>query len=92
MACHDFVFFCKLFDDGEHIEVECFSGVVLENRNGIPAGEYQCIVVVGVAFQVGYNIVGLESNAGIAPDGGGVCYCKYLAGNTIFEESFQILE
>ena len=89
---HDFVFPCEFLDYGEQVQIVNFSGMLFKDGNGIATGEYQCVIVVGMAFELGYGVVCVQQDAGISPDGSGIGYCKYFIRNTVFKKCFQVLE
>lgn len=69
-----------------------FSSVLLEDRHGVAAGEYQGVEFVFASFEVGDHVVGDQRDARIAFDLFRIRYGEYFAGNPVFIKCFQVLE
>ena len=89
---HDFPFFAECFQYGHQVDVVRFLRVLLEDRHGVAAGEYQGVEFVFASFEVGDHVVGDQRDARIAFDLFRIRYGEYFAGNPVFIKCFQVLE
>lgn len=74
------------------VDVVRFLRVLLEDRHGVAAGEYQGVEFVFASFEVGDHVVGDQRDARIAFDLFRIRYGEYFAGNPVFIKCFQVLE
>ena len=92
VADHQLSLFAEGFQHLHQVLVPGFAGMLCEDRHGVAAGEYEGVVLVFMAFEVGDDIVGGQADARIGADFAAVGYREEGVGNFVFEKCFQILE